>query len=276
MNAADQVTAGMDLLGRDVRFAHEPDGPVHRVLAVGSNGMVTLYNMAGEFAPHLFIMAGGPEAACPGLLRDVALLPAVSPDGATAELKTGEILLLPAELWQAIDRALETAAAVDDQVAARTAFAGAFAQALHQAGLLLVKAADPKSTRTVSVQTYSLALEGKHVAEAKLGFVRSLVMGWQSGHGVPGADATLLDELAQGVLANAGRAPPNDRPRLEQAFHRVRALVAVVMGKPTEGWDLSKAPPIPIALAAMFNGVLPSAGPDGAPEGEPSGDGVSA
>lgn len=49
--------AGLDLIGRDICFAHEPAGPVRRVQAVGWNGMVTLHDMAGEFAPHLFVLA---------------------------------------------------------------------------------------------------------------------------------------------------------------------------------------------------------------------------
>lgn len=47
----------LDLIGKDLHFAHEPDGPVRRVMAVGRNGMVTLHGMAGEFAPHLFVLA---------------------------------------------------------------------------------------------------------------------------------------------------------------------------------------------------------------------------
>lgn len=51
----EQKKAGLDLLGRDICFAHQPDGPAHRVQSVGWNGMVTLADMAGEFAPHLFV-----------------------------------------------------------------------------------------------------------------------------------------------------------------------------------------------------------------------------
>lgn len=62
--------AGMDerkklalgLLGKAVCFAHQPDGPAHRILAVGWNGMITLDDMAGEFAPHLFVVAKGTAA----------------------------------------------------------------------------------------------------------------------------------------------------------------------------------------------------------------------
>lgn len=184
--------------------------------------------------------------------RDVALAPAVSADGATAALATGEILLLPAELWAAIDQALEAAGAIDDPAAARTAFAGAFAQALHRAGLLLIKAADPASTQAVSVRTYSLALAGKHVVEAKLEAARRFVMGW----GPEACREALVDEFALGVLAIAGRAPPADRRRLQLGFLRLRALLAILAGSPTAGWDLNQAPALPEGLERLFKGEI--------------------
>lgn len=60
MPAADlaQKKLGLELIGRDIRFAHEPTGPAHRVQSVGWNGMVTITGMAGEFAPHLFVTKG--------------------------------------------------------------------------------------------------------------------------------------------------------------------------------------------------------------------------
>ena len=62
MSADDlaQKKAGLALIGRAVCFAHQPDGPAHVVQAVGWNGMVTLGNMVGEFAPHLFVLAKEP------------------------------------------------------------------------------------------------------------------------------------------------------------------------------------------------------------------------
>ncbi len=59
MSAADlaQKDAGLALIGKAICFAHEPNGPTRRVQAVGWNGMVTLVDMAGEFAPHLFVPA---------------------------------------------------------------------------------------------------------------------------------------------------------------------------------------------------------------------------
>lgn len=58
MPAADleQKKLGLELIGRDICFAHEPNGPVRRVQSVGWNGMVTITGMAGEFAPHLFVV----------------------------------------------------------------------------------------------------------------------------------------------------------------------------------------------------------------------------
>lgn len=49
--------AALELIGKDLCFAHEPNGPVRRVQAVGWNGMVTIAGMVGEFAPHLFVVA---------------------------------------------------------------------------------------------------------------------------------------------------------------------------------------------------------------------------
>jgi hypothetical protein len=57
MSAEDleQKKAGLALIGKHVCFAHQPTGPSHFVQSVGWNGMVTLGDMVGEFAPHLFI-----------------------------------------------------------------------------------------------------------------------------------------------------------------------------------------------------------------------------
>lgn len=59
MPAADlaQKKLAIELCERDICFAHQPDGPRHRIQSVSWNGMVTLHEMVGEFAPHLFIVA---------------------------------------------------------------------------------------------------------------------------------------------------------------------------------------------------------------------------
>jgi hypothetical protein len=59
MSAEDlaQKDLALNLIGKDVRFNDEPDGPKHRVQTVGFTGMVTLHDMVGEFAPHLFVIA---------------------------------------------------------------------------------------------------------------------------------------------------------------------------------------------------------------------------
>lgn len=206
--------------------------------------------------------------------HNVAIMPApaVSADGSTAELATGEILLLPAELWQAIDEAALVAAdaeskAPEDQKweASRTAFVAAFARALHQRGLVVLKPADAKSTQSVSLQTYSLALSQKHAVEGKLAALRMAVMGWSS-YAPDGAsedkpptlrnlgEGGLLHDMAQGVLALAGRAPPDDRRRLGPAFVRLRAIAAILEGTPTAGWDIAAAPPLPSALVDLVEG----------------------
>lgn len=65
MPAADlaQKKMGLALCERDICFQHMPAGPVHRVQSVSWNGMVTLHGMAGEFAPHLFVLAASERRA---------------------------------------------------------------------------------------------------------------------------------------------------------------------------------------------------------------------
>lgn len=53
----NQKKAALALCARDICFAHMPDGPSHRVQSVSWNGMITLHDMVGEFAPHLFVVA---------------------------------------------------------------------------------------------------------------------------------------------------------------------------------------------------------------------------
>lgn len=182
-----------------------------------------------------------------------APLPVVSAAGDSATLPSGEVLLLPAPIWQAIDDAIAACVAIDDPAACRTAFAGAFARALHERGLLVVQPGDPKSTRTVNVETYSLALSGKHAVEGKLEAIAKAVKGWPSDT----CSEPLLQELARGVLALVGRAPPDERQRLHAGFVRLRAIAAILAGTPTAGWDITRAPPLPDELVAFFEGERP-------------------
>jgi len=50
-----QKKAAIALCERDICFAHQPNGPVHRIQSVSWNGMVILHDMTGEFSPHLFV-----------------------------------------------------------------------------------------------------------------------------------------------------------------------------------------------------------------------------
>ena len=52
-----QKKAALDLIGKRVCFAHQPEGQSHGIQAVGWNGMVTLDDLPGEFAPHLFVVS---------------------------------------------------------------------------------------------------------------------------------------------------------------------------------------------------------------------------
>ena len=51
-----QKDAAIALLGEEICFAHQPDGPFFMVRSVGHRGMVEIDGMAGEFAPHLFVI----------------------------------------------------------------------------------------------------------------------------------------------------------------------------------------------------------------------------
>lgn len=54
---AAQKDCAMSLFDKPVRFHHQwKTGPDHRVQSVGFTGMVTLVDMVGEFAPHLFVV----------------------------------------------------------------------------------------------------------------------------------------------------------------------------------------------------------------------------
>lgn len=172
--------------------------------------------------------------------RDVAILPI------HVELPTGEVVILPGEIWQLLEQA--TVAGANDQDDPATAFVVAFAKGLVEAGLLLVKPSDPKSTQSVSVQTYSLALQAKHAAEAKLGAATQLVLGWEA----EACRYTLMHEMAQGVLSLCGHAPPSERNRLHGGFMRLRALAAILKGSPTAGWDLTTAEPPPAEVTELI------------------------
>ena len=53
---AKQKDLGLSLIGKDVWFAHLQSGKPHRVQSVGYNGLVTITDMVGEFAPHIFVV----------------------------------------------------------------------------------------------------------------------------------------------------------------------------------------------------------------------------
>ncbi len=59
-SAAARKDAACALVGKTVRFAHQPDGPDRRVTSISFDGMVTLDSpeVAGLFAPHLFVVVG--------------------------------------------------------------------------------------------------------------------------------------------------------------------------------------------------------------------------
>lgn len=164
----------------------------------------------------------------------------------TAALGSGQILLLPAELWQAIDDGVAVARAYADPVECRTAFARAFAEALHTRGLILVARARSDSREAVSADTYSLALAGKYAAERRLDDVARLLLGTP---GTAGATSPLLDDFSGGILALAGRAPPDDRHLVLQAMTRLRGAAAIAAGIV----NIGDIPPLPDALVAFLS-----------------------
>lgn len=52
----DQLPAAVSLLGKRVAFHHAPEAQSMLVESVTWEGMVTIAGMAGEFAPHLFVV----------------------------------------------------------------------------------------------------------------------------------------------------------------------------------------------------------------------------
>jgi hypothetical protein len=52
-----QKKLALELIDHDICFAHQPDGSTHRIQSITWNGMVTLHDMVGQFAPHLFVKA---------------------------------------------------------------------------------------------------------------------------------------------------------------------------------------------------------------------------
>ena len=52
-----QKKLALELCDHDICFAHQPEGSIHRIQSIEWNGMVTLHDMVGQFAPHLFVIA---------------------------------------------------------------------------------------------------------------------------------------------------------------------------------------------------------------------------
>jgi hypothetical protein len=59
--ADEDLKAAWALVGKPICFAHEPDGPVHRVETVVCNGMVTIDGIPGEYGAHLFLVVNNRE-----------------------------------------------------------------------------------------------------------------------------------------------------------------------------------------------------------------------
>jgi hypothetical protein len=163
--------------------------------------------------------------------------PIVSPAGDSAQLASGEVLVLPPALWDALDAAIAAAAAIDDEARARTAFAGAFAEAVHRSGLILVPRAHAQTREAVDANVYAMALSAKYAADQTLFAVKTLVgplpeLGTLGGH-----VEAVIDTLT-------GHAPPAGRARLLASLdERLRALRQVVFGTPVDEPLADPAPP---------------------------------
>lgn len=168
--------------------------------------------------------------------------------GIAIPIDTGEILLLPAELWEAIDVGIGAGARHDDPAEAAQFFAKAFANALHERGLFLASRARSNSKMSVLVDTYSLALDGKHSAERMLGAIGALVKGTAA------LPSPLLDDFSTGILTLAGRRPPGDRHRIQTAMLRLRAIAALIDGC----GDVATMPPFDDDLVQFFAGDFPA------------------
>ena len=165
---------------------------------------------------------------------------------ATLQLTTGERLNVPELLHGAIADASTVAASEEDADQAAAQFAEAFVAALHARGLLVVERARSNSRESVYVDTYALALDGKHAAERLLGTIGALVKGGT-------ADAMrspLLDDFSTGILTLVGRRPPRDRHRIHVAMLRLRAIAALIDGC----GDVAAMPPFDDELVQFFNG----------------------
>jgi hypothetical protein len=180
----------------------------------------------------------------------VSAVPLVSPAGDTAQLDSGEVLALPAELWPAIDAAIAAAGALDDPAAARTAFAGAFAQAVHRSGLILVARAHARTREAVDANVYSMALSAKYAADQTLFTVRKII-------GPLPELGTLGSHVEAAIDTLTGHAPPAGRDRLLAALdERLRALRLVVLGTPIDTpLGDEAAPPAAVAHAIEASGA---------------------
>lgn len=52
----EQIERAARLVGRRVRFAHQPEERCYRVLRASVDGLVEIEQHAGLFAPHLFVV----------------------------------------------------------------------------------------------------------------------------------------------------------------------------------------------------------------------------
>ncbi len=188
---------------------------------------------------------------------------AAAPPAVGIPIDTGEILLLPAELWEAIDVGIGAGGRHDDPVEAAQFFAKAFATALHERGLILVPRARSNSKESVFVDTYALALDGKHSAERMLGAIAALVKGSPAASEL--GQSPLLDDFSAGILTLAGRRPPGNRHKVQTAMLRLRAVAALLDGC----GDINAMPPFDDDLVQFFKGELPQAAPTPPPATTP-------
>lgn len=161
-------------LGSLVRFWSERDGgPVHRVTAVASDGMVLLNDMGGWFAPHLFAFADD-IADIPPMTQPDAPAPEHSPTPCyAAQARHHAIDLAQCSILagnSAIERCMAEAARVlahmSNAYEANQQTIAALVEALHNARVLLSALTGPDdeiAQATIRAADAALALARKAV-----------------------------------------------------------------------------------------------------------------
>lgn len=151
-------------------------------------------------------------------------------------LRSGEVLLVPADLEAAVTTAIDASRGTRTVEEWRTAFGDGLVRALHERGLILISRGRENSRETVDADVYSLALSMKYAAERRVGGVIQILGPLPELGSFPNHVQDVVDALT-------GHAPPLRGQALTAALdERVRALRLAVFGTPM---DAPLADPVP-------------------------------